>query len=65
MFLLMFPSSKKLDHPAGFVAYDDVLFVLSQNTQSIIAFNLTTTEEIGVIVDNLPDEPEQVILAYC
>eukprot|EP01102_Stenamoeba_stenopodia_P018087 TRINITY_DN6590_c0_g1_i1.p1 TRINITY_DN6590_c0_g1~~TRINITY_DN6590_c0_g1_i1.p1 ORF type:complete len:396 (-),score=66.32 TRINITY_DN6590_c0_g1_i1:60-1211(-) len=63
--LVMTYSSKKVDHPAGFIAYDDVLFVLSQNTQSIVTFNLTTSEFLGVIVENLPDEPEQVILSYC
>jgi len=56
---------EKLDHPAGFIAFDDVLFVLSQNSQSIVTFNLTSGAYLSVIVDDLPDQPEQVILAYC
>jgi len=30
-----------------------------------VTFNLTSGAYLSVIVDNLPDQPEQVILAYC
>eukprot|EP01102_Stenamoeba_stenopodia_P011657 TRINITY_DN3600_c0_g3_i1.p1 TRINITY_DN3600_c0_g3~~TRINITY_DN3600_c0_g3_i1.p1 ORF type:complete len:380 (-),score=107.23 TRINITY_DN3600_c0_g3_i1:51-1085(-) len=64
-FELVIKYNQKLDHPNGFVAYDDILYVMSAKTTSIVTFNLTTGHNLDIVAKDLPDEPLSVILGYC
>lgn len=58
-------TNANLSHPAGIVAYEDTLFVLSQDTNSLMSFNTTSGAFISTVIASLPDSPEQIMLSNC
>lgn len=52
---------KTSEHPAGLFVNANFLYVLVQNDEQLLRFNLTTKEET-VLIPSLPDIPEQIFL---
>lgn len=52
-----------LQHPAGMVVYDKIVYVLSQDTLSLLTFHESSGAFIGTLVDNMPDTPGQALLS--
>jgi outer membrane protein assembly factor BamB len=55
---------KKLQHPAGMLAHDGVLYVLSQSPRYLLSVNITSPGDVTVLA-NLPDDPEHIFLGSC
>jgi len=54
-----------LSHPAGMAVYGDSLFVNSQDTNSILEFDITSGAFVGTILKDAPDKLEALILSPC
>mmetsp|Transcript_18148 Transcript_18148/g.20959 ORF Transcript_18148/g.20959 Transcript_18148/m.20959 type:complete len:116 (-) Transcript_18148:848-1195(-) len=64
------PKHHKLSHPAGIVvhALTNTMFVVAQKERVVYAFKLGCPKKqcfMGVVLDNLPDKPEQMALWSC
>ena len=51
-------------HPAGIVSWFGKLYVLGQDTKTLSVFNLITGQHT-TLIKNLPDAPEQIMVAQC
>jgi hypothetical protein len=54
-----------LMHPTGITAYGDTLFVAEQQSNVVIAFNITSERYIRTIIPRITDPVEQIILSNC
>ncbi len=66
-FASVWSSSRTLAHGAG-VALDaasGTLFVVEQDTSSVLKFDVRTGNYQGVFVANLEDSPEQIFFTAC
>jgi hypothetical protein len=54
-----------LAHPAGLAVYAGSLFVNSQDTNSILKYNITSGAFVGAILTDAPDKLEALILSPC
>lgn len=58
-------SHKKLNHPAGLLAYGDSLFVISQGSNELLQFSIATGGFEAVVLNDLQDAGERVVLSAC
>jgi len=58
-------TADSLAHPSGIVVNDGTLYVASHTNKSIMSFDVKTGKQLGTVVDNLPDNPEGLILSMC
>lgn len=56
-------TNPSLDHPCGMATLGNTLYVLSQNTYSLLAFDLQSASLLSIVVSGLPDIPEDLMLA--
>jgi len=54
---------KRLVHPAGLLAYQNVLYVLEQSYRALLTFDTTTGAFLGEPLTKLPDTPEGLLLS--
>lgn len=54
-----------LGHPAGMVVSNNILYVLSQDSQSLIMFDTGSGNYIDTLIHNMPDVPEQIMISPC
>jgi uncharacterized membrane protein YidH (DUF202 family) len=52
-----------LVHPAGLVVNNGVLYVLEQEAQALLSFDVASGRFNGVLIKRLPDRPEGLLLA--
>jgi len=56
---------KALVHPAGLITYKDSLYVISQDVDSILVYNLLTGNYKRTIYHGFPTAGEQLVLSEC
>lgn len=56
-------SHKRLVHPAGLLAYQNVLYVLEQSHRALLTFDATSGAFLGELLTKLPDKPEGLLLS--
>lgn len=56
---------KQLSHPAGIVSYKDTLYVISQDENEIVSYDLSTGLYKRSIYHGFPSAGEQLILSAC
>jgi len=52
-------------HPAGVAIIQDVLYVLGQDYLSLFMFNLTSSNQATVLIQNFKDTPEDITIVDC
>jgi len=55
----------QLGHPAGMAVDGNTLYVLAQKNFALFTFNLVTQKLINILLQNLPDIPEDITIINC
>jgi hypothetical protein len=54
-----------LSHPAGLVSMNSILFVVNQNKNEVVRFDISSGAFLGVFCGGLPDSPEALLISSC
>jgi len=60
-----FVQTKWLSHPAGMLVHNGILYVLSQDTNTLLTFDANSGAFLRVLVAQFDDKVEQILLSPC